>query len=129
MKFLSALVFVFISIHSFGQGMDCSAFKNGKFEIIEKDLENSIIVRNGDVQIEYGEYSQLKIELKVTWIDECNYTLELIQVLENPKDIIISDGMILYVEIIETKANSYVQRTRSNINDYVSTSELFKIEE
>ena len=121
-------VFFFISISAFGQNKDCAQFKNGKFKIIEENMENSIIVRNGDVQIEYGEYSQLKVELKVTWVDDCNYTLTLVQVIENPKGMNIPTGMVLYVEIIETKEQSYMQKTTSNINDFVSISELIRIE-
>jgi len=121
-------ILLFISANALGQFKECAIFRNGKFQITEENMENSIIERNGDVQIEYGEFSQLKVELKVSWVDDCNYTLELVQVLENPKRINVSIGMMLFVEIIETKANSYIQKTTSNINDFVSISELVRIE-
>lgn len=118
---------ILLSLSVFGQGLNCSEFKNGKFKITE-DMEVSIIERNGDVQIEYGEYSQLKVELKVSWIDDCLYTLTLVQVLENPKGINVNKNMVQTVEIIETKENSYIQRSSSNLIDFVDESELVRIE-
>ena len=122
------MILLFLSANAIGQFKECDHFRNGKFQITEENMENSIIERNGDVQIEYGEFSQLKVELKVSWVDDCNYTLELVQVLENPKGINVSMGMMLYVEIIETKENSYIQKTSSDINDFVSISELVRVE-
>ena len=42
--------------------------------------------------------------------------------MELPKD------MVLTVEIIETKENSYIQKTSSNLYKMVLKSEVFKIE-
>ena len=121
------ILLFFLSIPVFGQGLNCNEFKNGKFKITE-DMEISTIERYGDVQIEYGEYSQLKVELKVEWIGECTYTLTLVQVLENPKGINVNKNMVQRVEIITTKENSYIQRSTSNVTDFVDESELIRIE-
>lgn len=121
-------ILVLTSIAAFGQSSECSKFKNGKFKIIDAEVGNSIIERKGTKQVEYGEGSKLKLEFKVKWLSECVYTLELKKIIENPNNIKLPEGMILTIEIIETRENSYVQKTSSNLYDMVLQSELIKIE-
>ena len=128
MKNVILFALICFSTIAHGQMNDCEKFKNGKFKIVDAEVGHSIITRKGSKQIEYGEGSELKIEFKVKWLDECTYTLELKKVLENPNQIELPEGMILTVEIIETKENSYVQRSTSNLYDMVLESELIKIE-
>ncbi|KAB1066066.1 hypothetical protein [Salibacter halophilus] len=128
MRNLIVLVLICFSTVTFGQTNECKKFKNGKFKIIDAEVGNSIITRKGSKQIEYGEGSKLKLEFKVKWVDDCTYTLELKKVLENPNNIELPEGMILTIEIIETKENSYVQKSTSNLYDMVLESELIKIE-
>lgn len=113
---------------SFGQVDDCGKFRNGKFEIIDPQYGNSIIERKGDEQVEYGSGSGLKLRFKVEWVGECVYTLQLKKVLKNPKGYVLPKEMILTVEIIEMKENSYVQRSTSNLYDKVVESELVRME-
>jgi len=110
------------------QVLDCKAFKNGKFKTSKEDMEHSIIERTGDVQIEFGEISQLKVELKVDWIDDCHYTLTLVQVLENPKEIPINTNVVYSVTITATSENAYTQYVSNNVNDFIDTSEMIRIE-
>ena len=128
MKNLILLVLICISTVVFGQENECEKFKNGKFKIVDAEVGNSIIERNGSKQIEYGEGSKMKLQFKVKWLDECTYTLELKKVLENPNKIKLPEGMILTVEIIETKEKSYIQKSSSNLYDMVFECELIKIE-
>jgi hypothetical protein len=128
MKNLIVLVLICFSTVAFGQTNECKQYKNGKFKIVDPEVGNSIITRKGSKQIEYGERSKLKLEFKVKWVNDCTYTLELKKVLENPNEIELPEGMILTIEIIETKENSYIQRSTSNLYDMVLESELFKIE-
>ncbi len=128
MKNLVLLILICISTVVFGQDNECKKFKNGKYMIIDTETGNSIIERKGSKQIEYGEGSGLKLKFKVKWIDDCTYTLELKKVLENQKKIELPEGMILTVEIIETKEKSYIQKSSSNLYDMVLKSELIKIE-
>jgi hypothetical protein len=128
MKKLIQLFLIFTSTLVFGNEFDCKKFKNGKFKIIDSEVGNSIIERNGLEQIEYGEGSKLKLKFKVTWLNECTYTLELKKILENPDTIDLPEDMIVTVEIIETKENSYIQKSTSNLFDMVLKSELIRIE-
>jgi len=121
-------ILIIISTIAFGQKTGCKNFKNGKFQIIDAETGNSIIERNGSKQIEYGKESKMKLELKVKWLNDCSYTLELNKVIENPNNIKLPEGLILTVVIIETKENSYIQKTSSNLHDKVLEAELFRIE-
>lgn len=127
MKNIIIALLISTSTLAFGQEIDCENFKNGKFEIIDAVYGNSIIERNGTTQTEYGENSELKLEFKVEWLNDCTYTLELTKVIENPKNIDLPDGMILTVEIIKTTENSYFQKSSSNLYDMTAESELIRI--
>lgn len=106
--------------------MDCEKFKDGKFMIPDDGLGASYIERKGDRQVEYGEGSGLKLAFKVEWVNECIYILTLTEVIENPTDMELPLGSTLKVEIIEVKANSYIQRsTMPGIQD-VFESEMFQ---
>jgi hypothetical protein len=128
MKILIVFVLICFSTVTFGQTNECKKFKNGKFIIVDAEVGNSIIIRKGSKQIEYGEGSKLKLEFKVKWLSDCTYTLELKKVLENPLKIEFPEGMVLTVEIIETKEKSYIQKSTSNLYYIVLESELLKIE-
>lgn len=128
MKNLILLLLICVSINVFGQNKECENFKDGKYMIVDSKTGNSIIHRKGSTQIEYGEGSKLKLKFKVEWVNDCTYTLQLKKVLENPENFQLPEGMILTVEIIETKKDSYIQRSSSNLYDLVVESELIKIE-
>lgn len=119
---------IFLSGLGYSQELDCKRFKNGKFKIIDPEVGNSIIERNGNKQIEYDEKTGQKIEFKVKWIDDCTYRLKVKEVLENPDNSFIPTNMILTVEIIETKENSYVQKSKSDWFDVVLESEIFIVD-
>lgn len=126
-KFLIVFL-VSLSTYLNGQDLDCEKYKNGKFKIIDPEFGNSIIERKGSSQIEYGERSKLKLEFDITWINDCSYTLELSRVIENPGNFKIPEGMILTIQILETKENSYIQESSSNLFEMVRKTEMIRIE-
>ena len=128
MKLLILGILFSFSTLAFGQQLACEKFKNGKFIIIDAEHGNSNIERKGSKQIEEGEKSGFKATFKVKWIDECTYTLTLNKVLKNPNKLDVSDNMILTVQIIETKENSYIQRATSNLFDMVLESEMIRVD-
>ena len=129
MKALSLGILIGLANLTFSQEPDCKQFKDGKFKIENKETGNvSIIERKGKKQFEQGSVSQMKLEFKVKWIDACTYTLELKKILENPRNIQLPEDMILTVEIIETRENSYIARSTSNLYDLVLEDEIFRIE-
>lgn len=116
---------ILISLSSYSQTKNCKDFKNGKFTIFSEN-GNSTIERKGSKQIEYGEKSKLKILFTVNWVSDCTYTLILKKVVSNPSGIDFPKDMIVTVEIMETKQNSYVQKSTSNLFSKVLISELFR---
>ena len=128
MKTFILSVLIGISTTVYAQSKECSKFKNGKFLIEDPNYGNSQIVRKGSKQTEYGESSQLKMKFKVEWLDECTYTLTPNKVIKNPKNIEFPMEMVVRVEIIEVKENSYIQRSTSNTSNYEVIKEVKKLD-
>lgn len=128
MKNLIVLLIALLPILSFGQEIECNRFKNGKFKITDEKLGTCIIERNGATQIEIGIEAAIKLKFNVIWLDDCTYSLELAEILDNPNNTVLPKNMILIVKIIETKANSYIQKSTSNLSDMEYISEMVKIE-
>ena len=101
----------------FSQENDCQSLRKGKFLLLDSIAGNTQIKRNKRIQIEKGEKSGMKSKYKVTWLDECTYSLRLIKVLKNSKEINIPENVILNVEIIEVTEKSYVVVSSLNLGD------------
>lgn len=127
MKRWLLVILIFDSILGFCQNKECEKFKEGKFEIIDSGVVSSSIVREGLKQVEYSKEINVEILSKVLWIDECTYKLELEEILKNPNNIPLPKDLVMTVEIIETKENSYIQRSFSNYSDIVVEYEVFKV--
>ncbi len=127
MRALFLAILIIISTVTFGQNPDCKQFRNGVFKIVDKKTGTTIITRKGSKQIEYNKKFQVKFKFKVKWIDNCTYTLKLKRILEDANHIGYPESQILTVRIIGTKEDSYIQRTTSNLVDFVYKSELFRI--
>lgn len=128
MKYILTFFFLCISAILFGQKPTCKTFKDGEFKIINDSKSDwTWIKREGNLQIEKSSQSSAKIELIVEWIDECTYTL-------TPKDRTLKEfewvpiGGYLIVEIIEVKANSYIQKTTCNFAEIEYISEMIKLD-
>ena len=128
MKHVLFVLFVFLTGNAFTQDLDCAQFKNGKFMIVDPENGNSYINRQGNTQTETGDGSGLELLFDVVWLNECTYTLKIKEVFKNPKNIPLLLEMVLTVEIIETKENSYVQRSTSDMFEMVLESELIRVE-
>lgn len=121
--FCATLIFFsFLPQITFGQS-DCHRFKNGKFFLPDHKGEEYLIERKGKVQTE-TESTGLKMKFKVEWINDCTYTLRFKKMLSNPENIKISKDWVVRVEIIETKENSYIQRSFIDGTGLVEESEM-----
>ncbi|MGN6647227.1 MAG: hypothetical protein ACTHJT_11935 [Cytophaga sp.] len=127
MKTCIAVIGLFVSFGLFGQQQNCQQFKNGKFKIIGDQGQEYIIVRKGNRQTEYDTREKTKVELVVTWIDSCTYTLQLKQDVSKPSQSTFPPEMVLTVVILETKENSYIQRTSSNLFETTLEGEVYRI--
>ena len=127
MKNLFLLLSLLCSNFIFAQAEDCQSFKEGKFKIEDKLVGNSTIERYENKQVETDENSGMKLEFEVEWKDECTYTLKLVKVLENPKEIPLPTGMVLRCRIIKTTENSCVVESTSDDFEGSIKAELIKI--
>lgn len=128
MRKIFLILLLVMSIGVFAQQPECVKFKNGKFKIPDSELGDSYIIRDGSRQIEYADKSNIKLEFRVKWLDDCTYTLKLKKILENPDKVKLPRGLIITVKIIEVRENSYLQRTTSNLYDLVLEKEMIKME-
>lgn len=121
------LVVIALTTSSYGQSLNCADFKEGNFTLTDDVSGVTYIERKGDVQIERNEKIGSESRLRVTWLDDCTYTLSLIDRTAAENDPILNE-LILTVKIIETKENSYIQETSANISDMVLTGEMFRVD-
>lgn len=130
MRYLILLPFLLIATVSSAQPKDCQRFKNGTFRIDDPDTGTStFITRKGAVQHERMGDSEAR--LKVVWLNDCTYTLELMtgkrSDRKNMKESGFDPAMVVKVEILETAEDHYVQRATAAAYDVVFESQVFKI--
>jgi hypothetical protein len=125
---LYILVFIFGN-QAFAQSPECFKFKDGKFRITDANAGGiTVIERSGGYQVENNEGMKVTLKFKVTWLDDCTYTLKLDTILRNENKIALPTDMILKVKILATSANSYTQESSSNLYPAVYKSEVVKIQ-
>ncbi len=128
MKYLLLGLLLSFPALGFNQEKDCQRFKDGNFIIRDKRNGAIYLKRKGNLQIETAERDKVKLKFKVVWLDECTYTLTLTKIARNPQKIPFDKSMILTVQILETKKNSYIQRSTSNKSETEYESEIFIME-
>lgn len=119
MKYLILLYVLGHSYFSYSQPFDCEFLKKGKFLLVDSIHGNTFIKRRRNIQIEYGELSQLKLKLKIKWIGDCSYSLSLAKVLKNPNEINVSENFQLQAEIVELNKEFYRVKSRTNQNEKI----------
>jgi hypothetical protein len=118
MKILLVLIlFCFSHQFLFSQRISCKNLKKGKFLLLDSIQGNTKIKRYKRIQIEEGERSGLKLMLKIKWIDDCNYSLSIVKILKNPKNINIPENIILNVKIVHVTSKSYTEISSSNLSN------------
>jgi len=123
MKTFVFITVLFTSLSCFGQELDCSRFRNGKFTI--DDENGSILIeRKGKIQTEEIIGKNIKGKLRVTWINDCTYTLKPTRRTRKLSGSGIPSNALLTVHIIEVNSNSCIQKTTSNFFDFTYTSEM-----
>ena len=100
------------------QIIDCSKFREGKFRIADTRAGVvTIAERKGSYQTESSEALKAVVRFRITWQDNCTYTLRLDKVIRNENKIDFPTNMEVHVKIIETAANSYTQETSSSLTN------------
>ena len=123
-----SFLLLFSASLAFSQSPDCSRFREGKFRIA--DTRAGVITiaeRKGMYQTESSEALKAVVRFRISWQDNCTYTLKLDKVLRNENKIDFPPGMEVRVKIIETAADSYTQETSSSLLDGTYKVEVKKI--
>lgn len=92
---------------------------NGQFVYLDSLEGNTLIERNEEFQIENQEKSGLKIKLKINWITDCKYTLQFVEIMENPNQLSFPPNfkdIILTVEVLSISKEAYIAVSSSNIS-------------
>ncbi|MFZ1519820.1 MAG: DUF2059 domain-containing protein [Ignavibacteriaceae bacterium] len=103
---------------------DCEKFKHGKF-VMKDDTSGYYIIRNDSIQHEIFDYLNIDMELKVEWINNCEYNLIFIK-NKNKKFSIYEPGEVINIKISEVRGDEYdcIMRTRKGITKHT----LVKVE-
>ena len=112
------LLFLFIQLTAFSQTPDCTKFREGKFRIADSRAGVVTIAdRNSMYQTETSEALKAVVRFKISWQDNCSYTLKLDKVMRNDNKINFPSDMEIRVKIIATAAGSYTQETTSSLTN------------
>jgi hypothetical protein len=113
---------------AFSQTPDCTKFREGKFRIADSRLGVVTIAdRNSLYQTETSEALKAVVRFKISWQDNCTYTLRLDKVIRNENKINFPYNMVVHVKITETATNSYLQETSSSLTNGTYKVEVTKI--
>ncbi len=113
---------------SFSQTIDCLKFREGKFRIADTRAGVvTIAERKGDFQTESSEALKAVVRFRISWQDNCTYTLRLDKVIRNENKIDFPSNMVVHVKIIETGTNSYTQETSSSLTNGTYKVEVSRI--
>ena len=119
------LLFLLISpaVKAFSQIPDCGKFRDGKFRMADTRAGAVIIAeRNSLYQTETSEVLKAVVRFRISWQDNCSYTLKLDKVIRNENKINFPPDLKIIVKIIETTASGYTQETSSSI-----TNDTYKV--
>jgi hypothetical protein len=128
-KIIVLFFFILPATNATAQPTDCFKFKEGKFKIVDtKAGVVTIAERKGAYQTESSETLKAIIRFKITWQDNCSYTLRLDKVLRNENKIDFPANMEIRAKIIATAGKSYTQKTSSSVINGAYSVEVVKID-
>lgn len=103
---------------AFSQSPDCTKFREGKFRIADTRAGTVIIAeRNSMYQTETSESLKATVRFRISWQDNCSYTLKLDKVIRNENKINLPSNLEIKVKIIQTTAGGYTQETTSSLTN------------
>ena len=117
-KIIFLLFFLGFSSTSFSQIPDCSKFREGKFRIA--DSRSGVVTiadRTSMYQTETSEVLKAVVRFRISWQDNCSYTLKLDKVIRNENKINFPSNLEIKVKITQTSAGGYTQETTSSLTN------------
>lgn len=116
------------SFTAFSQTPDCTKFRDGKFRIADTRAGAVIIAeRTSMYQTETSEVLKAVVRFKISWQDNCSYTLKLDKVIRNENKINFPPGLEIKGKIIATTADGYTQQTSSSLTNGTYNVQVIKI--
>lgn len=117
------LLFLFFRFTALSQSPGCAKFREGNFRIADSRAGVVTIAnRNSLYQTETSEVLKAVVRFRISWQDNCSYTLKLDKVIRNENKINFPPDLKIIVKIIETTASGYTQETSSSI-----TNDTYKV--
>jgi hypothetical protein len=117
-KFIIFFLFCLPAATAFTQVLDCGKFREGKFRIADTRAGVVTIAdRKGMYQTESSEALKAVVRFRITWQDNCSYTLRLDKVIRNENRIDFPSNLEIKVKIVETSAGGYTQQTTSSLTN------------
>ena len=111
-------MFLASGLPTFSQAPDCSKFCEGKFRIADTRAGVVTIAdRTSMYQTESSEALKAVVRFKISWQDNCTYTLKLDKVIRNENKINFPSNMEVHVKIVATSAAGYTQETTSSLTN------------
>lgn len=128
-KIICFIVGAFLPISVFGQTINCTNFKTGRFKLLDANSPNYTIIRNDTIQTEAAEKSLISTDFFIHWINDCNYELTLKEMHNRPAGLKMPDKPIkLFVHIYKTSGDTCWVETRANTTKYVSKKRMVKVD-
>lgn len=102
----------------FSQIPDCTKYREGKFRIADSRAGVVTIAdRNSMYQTETSEALKAVVRFRISWQDNCSYTLKLDKVIRNENKISFPSNLEIKVKIIQTNDGGYTQETTSSLSN------------
>ena len=115
-KIVPVFLLAILASTAFGQAPDCNKFREGKFRIADTRAGVVTIAdRNSMYQTESSETLKAVVRFKISWQDDCSYTLTLDRVMRNENKINFPSNLKIHVKIIKITTTGYIQETTSSI--------------
>jgi len=125
-RLIITVVLSFLFKQGLAQPYDCSKFREGRFRIADTRAGVVTIAdRRGGYQTETSESLKAVVRFRVSWQDNCNYTLKLDKVIRNENRIDFPPGLEIKIRITQTSSGSYQQEVSSPL---VNSSYLVEVE-
>ncbi len=117
-KTILFLLFLGFGFPAFSQTPDCGKYREGKFRIADSRAGVVTIAdRNSMYQTETSEALKAVVRFRISWQDNCSYTLKLDKVIRNENKINFPSNLEIKVKIIQTNDGGYTQETTSSLSN------------
>lgn len=104
--------------NAFSQTPDCGKYREGRFRIADSRAGVVTIAdRNSMYQTETSEALKAVVRFRISWQDNCSYTLKLDKVIRNENKINFPYNLEIKIKIIQTTDNGYTQQTASSLTN------------